>query len=90
MFDGATFIGPLMRLTGGDEPPEFYWANYWHDRNYYERPAGLTRAQADRNFYDRMVYASAEVPEPRRTTLLRKARTRYYAVRLAGWFWWAS
>ena len=87
MFDGATFIGPLMRATGGDEPPEFYWSNYFHDKGYYEkiRP----RSEVDWDFYASMITAAEACPDPkRRSALLRKAKLRYAVVRKVGWLWW--
>mgnify|MGYP003333156002 CR=1 FL=1 len=93
MFDGATGIGPALRLAGGDDPPEWDGIggpNWYHDRAYYEhRPND--RAEVDRNWFNLMMLAAdaLEGSNPDRADLLRrKAKLRYAVVRAVGWYWW--
>jgi hypothetical protein len=91
-FDGATFIGPLNKLVGGDEPAEWNaigGPNYYHDRAYYERRPN-DRALVDRIWFRMMIAKADELTDPvRRDLLRRKARTRYAIVRAIGWLWWS-
>lgn len=75
MSDGCTLV---------DDPPQFRAACLRHDRDYHERIK--PRWQADWQFYQAMVIAAEAAPDPaRRDLLMRKAKTRYAAVRALGW-----
>lgn len=95
MFDGATGIGSLLRLTGGDDPPEWDGIggpNYYHDRAYHEHRPNDRKA-VDKKWRELMELAADALAgsDPARQALLRrKAKTRYHFVRLVGWWWWMT
>lgn len=93
MFDGATFIGPLNHIVGGDEPEEWNGKggpNYFHDKAYYERDK-RGRKWVDDKWLELMLLAAAGLigSDPERAELLRKeAITRHVFVRAFGGLWW--
>lgn len=85
---------PKGFMSDGASVPRIFWglvfpaddlralrAAFAHDYIYRHHPAGWTRAEADRLFYDIMVRDGVPV---------FKAWIAYQAVRLCGWYAWQS
>lgn len=89
-YDGCSIVDWLPWL--GLVAPEFDECCQMHDELYIEREGGaLGREIADRLMLACMERKAKAVADPtRRALLLRKAATRYAAVRAFGWMAWYS
>lgn len=93
LFDGATFIGPLSRLAGADDPPEWNGIggpNYYHDKAYYLHQPD-DRKEVDKKWLELMLLACDALADQKRAKTMRQmAWMRYAFVRAFGWWWWVS